>query len=146
MTLLSPVLLPAQAKLAIPSTTSSTTPKNNLKVTLKSSTCIQVYGRVIAMWRYHLVEVVQEGRSVLYNGVLHQQFYDIMLMKVISQHSHAVELEGQAHHVLDETNEWPLNNYLLAKQLCSLLLKLVYISIIYLWMKLAVEMKYFLTT
>ena len=40
-----------------------------------------------------------------YNGVLHQQFFDIVLVKVISQHSYAVELEEQAHHVLDDSND-----------------------------------------
>ena len=39
-----------------------------------------------------------------YNGVLHQQFYDIMLVKVISQHSYAVKLGEQANHVLDDSD------------------------------------------
>ena len=46
----------------------------------------------------------KKGRSVQYNGVLHQQFYDIMLVKVISQHSCAVELGEQANHVLDDSD------------------------------------------
>ncbi len=46
----------------------------------------------------------KKGRSVQYNGVLHQQFYDIMLVKVISQHSYAVELGEQANHVLDDSD------------------------------------------
>ena len=46
----------------------------------------------------------KKGRSVQYNGVLHQQFYDIMLVKVVSQHSYAVELGEQANHVLDDSD------------------------------------------
>ena len=44
-------------------------------------------------------------RTVLYAGVQHRQFFDVMLIKVTSVHTYAVERAVQDQHVLEDSED-----------------------------------------